>query len=85
MKKVKAGDDVGVGCIVDSCLTCSNCKSGDEHICDKGMTMTYDSDIKHGHIGTDSGYTYGGYSKRTTVNEQFIAKVHTYISWGQTV
>jgi D-arabinose 1-dehydrogenase-like Zn-dependent alcohol dehydrogenase len=26
VKDVKVGDKVGVGCIVDSCLDCSNCK-----------------------------------------------------------
>ena len=35
-----------------------------------GMTMTYDSDIKHGHIATESGYTYGGYSGSQTVNHK---------------
>lgn len=71
----KVGDKVGVGCIVDSCLTCEACKGGDEHSCDNGMTMTYDSDIKHGHIATDSGYTYGGYSGSQTVNHKFLVKV----------
>jgi len=28
--KVKVGDNVGVGCIVDSCLECELCKRGDE-------------------------------------------------------
>ena len=35
-----------------------------------GMTMTYDNDIKHGHINTDSGYTYGGYSGSQTVHQR---------------
>jgi hypothetical protein len=35
-----------------------------------GMTMTYDTDIKHGHIATDSGYTYGGYSGSQTVHNK---------------
>ena len=26
VKDVKVGDKVGVGCMVDSCLDCSNCK-----------------------------------------------------------
>jgi len=28
--KVAVGDNVGVGCIVDSCLECGNCLLGDE-------------------------------------------------------
>ena len=27
--KVKVGDHVGVGCIIDSCLECETCKLGD--------------------------------------------------------
>src|SRR5665213_1201318 len=30
VKKVKAGDLAGVGCFVDSCRTCANCKKGEE-------------------------------------------------------
>ena len=39
------------------------------------MTMTYNDPIKHGHITTDSGYTYGGYSGSQTVNKRFIVKI----------
>ena len=42
------------------------------------MTMTYDADIKHGHISTDSGYTYGGYSASQTVNQRSLLK-YSYI------
>jgi len=73
--KFKVGDRVGVGCIVDSCLACDSCHEGLEHFCDKGMTMTYDADIKHGHISTDSGYTYGGYSASQTVNQRYLVKI----------
>merc|ERR1719295_988065 len=39
------------------------------------MTGTYNGDIKHGHIATDSGWTYGGYSASQTVHENFIVKI----------
>jgi len=72
----KVGDLVGVGCISDSCMTCDNCKESEEHCCDNGgMTGTYNGDIKHGHIKTDSGWTYGGYSASQTVNQKFIIKI----------
>ena len=37
---------------------------------DLGMTGTYNGDIKHGHIATDSGWTYGGYSGSQTVHQK---------------
>merc|ERR1712240_101445 len=73
--KYKVGDRVGVGCIVDSCMGCDGCKAGEEHMCRKGMTGTYNGDIKHGHIATDSGWTYGGYSGSQTVHERFIVAI----------
>ena len=39
------------------------------------MTGTYNGNIQHGHIATDSGYTYGGYSGSQTVNKRFIVKI----------
>merc|ERR1719295_527680 len=39
------------------------------------MTGTYNGDIKHGHIATDSGWTYGGYSASQTVHQNFIVKI----------
>ena len=67
---VQVGDRVGVGCIVDSCFNCSGCEEGEEHMCQAGMTGTYDGDIKHGHIKTDKGWTFGGYSGFQTVHQR---------------
>ena len=39
------------------------------------MTTTYNGAMKYGHIATDSGYTYGGYSGSQTVNKRFIVKI----------
>jgi len=75
VKGFKIGDRVGVGCIVDSCMNCKGCEAGLEQLCTAGMSMTYDSDIKHGHIATDSGYTYGGYSGSQTVNQRYIIRI----------
>jgi len=64
------GDLVGVGCMVDSCLTCSSCKAGEEQLCDTGFTGTYG--------GTDKisgGVTYGGYSDHIVVKENFVLRI----------
>jgi len=67
--KFKAGDLVGVGCLVDSDGTCPECKAGLEQFC-PGMVLTYNSPDKH--LG---GVTYGGYSDSIVVNEHFVLSV----------
>ncbi len=68
--KFKAGDLAGVGCLVDSCRECDNCKNGLEQFCRNGATGTYNAkDKKHG------GITYGGYSNQIVVDESFVLKV----------
>lgn len=68
--KFKAGDLVGVGCFVDSCRTCASCREGEEQYCEAGATFTYNSeDRKHG------GLTFGGYSERITVDENYVVRV----------
>jgi uncharacterized zinc-type alcohol dehydrogenase-like protein len=70
VKKFKAGDLAGVGCLVDSCRDCDNCKKGLEQFCRKGPVSTYNSKDKH--LG---GYTYGGYSNQIVVDEAFVLKI----------
>ncbi|OFW90416.1 MAG: hydroxyacid dehydrogenase [Alphaproteobacteria bacterium RIFCSPHIGHO2_02_FULL_46_13] len=68
--KYKIGDLVGVGCLVDSCRHCSSCDEGLEQYCENGWTGTYNSeDKKYG------GRTYGGYSERITVDENFVVRI----------
>lgn len=66
----KVGDLVAVGCMVDSCRTCVNCRDGLEQYCDVGMTGTYNSADKH--LG---GRTFGGYSEKIVVNEKYVLRV----------
>lgn len=75
--KVKVGDNVGVGCIIDSCLDCDTCKNGDQQYCEKGgSTHTYNSLKKYGHIGGNPDtQNFGGYSASNVVHEHFIIKV----------
>jgi len=66
----KAGDIAGVGCLVDSCRHCAECKEGLEQYCD-GMVLTYNSPDSH-QPGT---MTYGGYSNHIVVDQDFVLRV----------
>jgi alcohol dehydrogenase (NADP+) len=68
--KFKKGDTVGVGCMVDSCLTCANCKDDLEQFCEVGTIWTYNSPDKH-----TGGITYGGYSDSIVVDKAFVLKI----------
>ncbi len=43
----KVGDLAGVGCMVDSCGTCPDCRDGLEQYCHDGFTCTYNSPDPH--------------------------------------
>ncbi|MFV5687998.1 NAD(P)-dependent alcohol dehydrogenase [Flavobacterium sp. ZT3R25] len=68
--KLKVGDFAAVGCMVDSCQTCDNCKRDLEQYCSTGFTGTYNNADKH--LG---GMTLGGYSEKIVVDENFVLKV----------
>src|SRR6185312_15103494 len=36
VKTLRAGDLVGVGCMVDSCRVCASCRAGLEQFCERG-------------------------------------------------
>ena len=36
VEDIKVGDNVGVGCVSDSCLECASCEASEEHACEKG-------------------------------------------------
>ncbi|MGW2820669.1 NAD(P)-dependent alcohol dehydrogenase [Streptomyces sp. NPDC001443] len=63
------GDRVGVGCMVDSCRECDNCKAGLEQYCTNGATMTYNG------VGRDGEPTYGGYSEKVVVDENYVVRI----------
>jgi uncharacterized zinc-type alcohol dehydrogenase-like protein len=68
--KYKVGDRVGVGCFVDSCRKCANCKAGLEQYCtDGGMVGTY------GSVDKDGTITMGGYSDRIVVDENYVLSI----------
>jgi uncharacterized zinc-type alcohol dehydrogenase-like protein len=68
--KHKVGDHVGVGCMVDSCRECENCKRGLEQHCLRGAVFTYNSLEKDGKTPT-----YGGYSTQVVVDENFVLRI----------
>lgn len=68
--KFKAGDLAAVGCMVDSCKTCDNCKQDLEQFCLNGFTGTYNGKDRH-----SGGHTFGGYSEKVVVDEHFVLKV----------
>ncbi|MEU6319617.1 NAD(P)-dependent alcohol dehydrogenase [Streptomyces sp. NPDC047009] len=67
--KFKIGDRVGVGCMVDSCRECENCKAGLEQYCLKGMVGTYNALDRNGEP------TYGGYSEKIVVDEKYTVRI----------
>jgi uncharacterized zinc-type alcohol dehydrogenase-like protein len=79
VKKFKVGDLVGVGCMVDSCETCSACNEGLEQFCEVGMVATYNG------LELDKKTpTFGGYSKLITVKEKFLLKIPHHLPLAAT-
>ncbi|MDP1677832.1 MAG: NAD(P)-dependent alcohol dehydrogenase [Bacteroidota bacterium] len=71
VKNFSVGDLAGVGCMVNSCKECGNCKQGHEQYCERGKTVwTYNSVEADG-----TTPTYGGYSNHIIVNEDFVLHV----------
>ncbi len=69
VKNFKVGDVVGVGCMVDSCRSCSSCDEGLEQYCLNGFVGTYGGRDKEGNP------TYGGYSDHIVVSERFVLTI----------
>jgi uncharacterized zinc-type alcohol dehydrogenase-like protein len=67
--KYKVGDRVGVGCMVDSDRTCDACRRGLEQYCTGGNVVTYNG------LDKDGAPTYGGYSDRIVVDENFVLRI----------
>lgn len=67
--KHKVGDRVGVGCMVNSCRECANCRKGEEQYCLAGMTGTY------GAVDRDGTITQGGYTTHVVVTEDFVVRI----------
>lgn len=70
VSKYKPGDMVAVGCMVDSCQSCDQCKRGEEQYCRKFPTMTY-----NGKDRVTGENTLGGYAKAIVVREEFVLRL----------
>ena len=69
VKKFKVGDYVGVGCMVDSCGNCKDCKDHLEQFCNS-VSYTYNSqDPKTKEV------TYGGYADAIVVSQKFVLQI----------
>lgn len=65
--KVAPGSKVAIGCLVDSCRTCSPCQHGLEQYCEAYPTATYNSRDR-----VTGDLTYGGYSDLIVTREEFV-------------
>ena len=68
--KFKVGDIAGIGCFVDSCRECVNCKAGHEQGCKVHCCWTYNG-IEMDKVTP----TYGGYSSNYVIDEAYALKV----------
>ena len=75
VSRFKVGDHVGVGCFVDSCGHCAECRSEQEQYCitDGGALFTYGYPTSEAR--DPGGFTQGGYSNRIVVKERFVASI----------
>ncbi|MFP5338296.1 MAG: NAD(P)-dependent alcohol dehydrogenase [Gammaproteobacteria bacterium] len=71
VSKFKAGDIAGVGCLVDSCRTCSSCGEGLEQYCENGFVGTYNGPAFGG-----GENTLGGYSDNIVVDEKYVLRIN---------
>jgi uncharacterized zinc-type alcohol dehydrogenase-like protein len=75
VSKFKMGDRVGVGCFVDSCRECAQCRAGEEQYCtNPGMVGTYNG------VGRDGEPTQGGYSGAIVVDENYVLRIPDSVS-----
>ncbi|MFJ3219936.1 NAD(P)-dependent alcohol dehydrogenase [Kitasatospora sp. NPDC086801] len=72
--KFEVGDRAGVGCMADSCRECENCRAGLEQYCADGPIWTYNA------TGKDGQPTYGGYSQKIVVDENYVVRVPDALS-----
>ena len=79
VSRYKPGDLAAVGCMVDSCRTCSSCMRGLEQYCVHFPTFTYNGADKH--LG---GQTFGGYSESIVVDEAFTLKLSSDVNLAAT-
>jgi uncharacterized zinc-type alcohol dehydrogenase-like protein len=81
--RIRVGDVVGVGCMIDSCRTCEACEQGEENYCQgpNSWLATYNgpmipkSKARTGENMYGRDNTYGGYSSTLVVSQDFAVKI----------
>ncbi|HEX5705714.1 MAG TPA: NAD(P)-dependent alcohol dehydrogenase [Pyrinomonadaceae bacterium] len=68
--RFREGDTAGVGCFVDSCRECRECRRGEEQYCTRHLAATY-----NGTEMDEQTPTYGGYSTQIMVEEDYVLKI----------
>lgn len=68
--RFKVGDYAGIGCLINSCRSCNDCKHDHEQFCQQQVN-TYNS-FDHNH---NNEFTQGGYSDIYVVSEDFAIKI----------
>jgi uncharacterized zinc-type alcohol dehydrogenase-like protein len=76
--RFKAGDRAGVGCMVDSCLECPDCKGQEEQYCPETV-FTYGTPEK----SSPTGISQGGYSTNIVVRDHFAVHIPDHISFQE--
>jgi uncharacterized zinc-type alcohol dehydrogenase-like protein len=69
VSKFKTGDLSGVGVMVDSCRTCTDCQNGQEQFCSVSPVQTYNG------LDHEGKPAYGGYSNNIVVHEDFAHRI----------
>ncbi|MFF5139216.1 NAD(P)-dependent alcohol dehydrogenase [Streptomyces sp. NPDC013157] len=71
VSRYQAGDLVGIGCMVNSCRECDNCRAGQEQYCLKGHTLVFGSPDP----AEPGAHTQGGYSEAIVAPDDFVVRV----------
>lgn len=74
--KFKVGDRAGVGCMVDGCVGCDDCKGDEEQYCPQTV-FTYGYPQK----SSPTGISQGGYSNNIVVRDHFAVHIPDNISF----
>jgi len=78
VKRFKAGDKVGVGCLVDSCRECPDCKDHLEQFCSRPI-FTYNCLEKD-----NKTIVHGGYATKIVVDDDFVLRIPDNLSLDKT-
>lgn len=75
VQDIAIGDQAGVGCYVDSCRTCRNCRKGWQNYCTGHVALTY-----NGYEMDQQTPTYGGYSTHIVVDRNYVLRIPDTLS-----